>query len=49
VAAEEKLCCASLEYQYREIDPDMFGEELLSKAYSRTDRIAAVLLIGQAK
>lgn len=49
VAAEEKLCRANLICQYREIDPDVFGEELLSEAYSTTDRIAAVLLIGQAK
>lgn len=31
-------------WSYREIDPDVFGEELESEPYSDTDRIAAVLL-----
>lgn len=31
-------------WQYREIDPDVFGEELESEAYYDVDRIAAVLL-----
>lgn len=48
-AAEEKLGRAGLACQYREIDPDVFGEELLSDAYSAADRIAAVLLFAQAK
>lgn len=48
-AAEERLQRAELEYDYREIDPDVFGEELLNDAYSTTDRIAAVVLIGHAK
>lgn len=29
--------------EYRKIDPDVFGEELLEPAYAETDRIAAVL------
>lgn len=47
--AEERLRRANFIYQYREADPDVFGEELLNDAYSTTDRIAAVVLIGQAR
>jgi methylase of polypeptide subunit release factors len=32
------------EWEYREIDPDIFGDSLLESAYAGTDRIAAVLL-----
>ncbi|NUZ05410.1 methyltransferase [Piscinibacter koreensis] len=31
-------------WRYRELDPDVFGEELLEPAYAHADRIAAVLL-----
>lgn len=31
-------------WHYREVDPDVFGEELESESYGTTDRIAAVLL-----
>lgn len=31
-------------YRYREVDPDVFGEELLNPAYADADRIAAVTL-----
>ena len=31
-------------WQYREMDPDVFGEELDTEAYGGTDRIAAVVL-----
>lgn len=31
-------------YRYREVDPDVFGEELLNPAYADADRIAAVVL-----
>lgn len=31
-------------YRYREVDPDVFGEELLNPAYQDADRIAAVTL-----
>ena len=31
-------------WTYREIDPDVFGEELAGGAYADTDRIAAVVL-----
>ena len=33
-------------WQYREIDPDVFGEELEQPAYAGVDRIAAVVLIA---
>lgn len=42
VAAQ--LDVAGVQWNYREIDPDVFGEELLEPAYARADRIAAVLL-----
>ncbi len=32
------------QWDYREIDPDVFGEELLEPAYAEADRIAAVLV-----
>lgn len=32
-------------WSYEEMDPDVFGEELLCEAYSQTDRIAAIVLI----
>jgi methylase of polypeptide subunit release factors len=35
---------AGIKWDYREIDPDVFGEELLEPAYADTDRIAAVLV-----
>lgn len=38
------LDAADVEWHYRELDPDVFGEELLQPAYAATDRIAAVLL-----
>ena len=34
-----------LKWSYREIDPDIFGEELSNACYDETDRIAAVVLI----
>lgn len=43
-AAASRLADASVEWDYLEIDPDVFGEELREPAYARTDRIAAVLL-----
>ena len=39
-----RLQAAGLEWSYREIDPDVFGEELLEPAYAGADRIAAVLV-----
>ena len=34
-------------FSYRELDPDVFGEELELPAYGRADRIAAVALVVQ--
>lgn len=39
-----RLDNADLAWQYEEIDPDVFGEELDEAAYACTDRIAAVWL-----
>ena len=41
---EEKLFDQKFRWAYKEIDPDVFGEELSSAAYSAVDRIAAVVL-----
>lgn len=38
----------SLTWRYEEIDPDVFGEELETPAYSNTERIAAVVLTATA-
>lgn len=35
---------AGLDFNYREVDPDVFGEELVNKAYANADRIALVAL-----
>lgn len=43
-AVEEKINKAGANYQYSEIDPDIFSEELLNTAYIEADRIAAVWL-----
>lgn len=43
-AVEEKINEAGASYQYSEIDPDIFSEELLNTAYIEADRIAAVWL-----
>ncbi|CAN5664117.1 class I SAM-dependent methyltransferase [soil metagenome] len=42
------LKAAGLHWDYTEIDPDVFGEELESPAYERVDRIAAVGLVVHA-
>jgi methylase of polypeptide subunit release factors len=34
-------------WRYRELDPDVFGDELLEPAYARAERIAAVGLVVQ--
>jgi hypothetical protein len=34
-----------LRFQYEEIDPDVFGEELDHWPYDRSDRIAAIGLV----
>ena len=35
---------ADVDWEYREIDPDIFGDSLLEPAYAGADRIAAVLV-----
>ena len=44
---EAKLKFADFTFHYNEIDPDIFGEELLSAAYNKADRIAAVVLTAR--
>lgn len=43
-AAEERLSRCGARWMYREMDPDVFGEELEAEAYRHADRIAAVVL-----
>lgn len=40
----QRLEGRGLQWSYREVDPDVFGEELLEGAYTECDRIAAVVL-----
>lgn len=40
----QRLEGRNLQWRYREVDPDVFGEELLDGAYTGCDRIAAVVL-----
>jgi SAM-dependent methyltransferase len=47
-AAERLLTVAGFDFQYEEIDPDVFGEELDLPAYSNVDRIAVVGLVAFA-
>lgn len=42
---KQKTRSAGCTYQYTEIDPDIFSEELTTEAYARADRIAAVWLL----
>ncbi|MDG4826170.1 class I SAM-dependent methyltransferase [Asanoa sp. WMMD1127] len=43
-AAAERLAGTGLEWTYREVDPDVYGEELDGPAYAHAERIAVVLL-----
>ena len=43
-AAASMLAASGLDWRYREVDPDVFGEELDRGAYVAADRIAAVVL-----
>ena len=43
-AVEGLLTKSGVTWTYREVDPDVFGEELLNECYADTDRIAAVVL-----
>ena len=42
-----RLQGGAFSWTYREVDPDVFGEELLGGAYVKCDRIAAVVLRGR--
>ena len=44
-AASALLRQAGVAFNYREIDPDVFGEELDAPAYAHAERIAAVALV----
>ncbi|HEV7601819.1 MAG TPA: class I SAM-dependent methyltransferase [Bradyrhizobium sp.] len=46
-AVEEDFAGGDLRWSYEEIDPDVFGEELETAAYSTVDRIAAVVLTAR--
>lgn len=43
-AIRERLEGTGLEWHYREVDPDVYGEELDGPAYAHAERIALVLL-----
>ncbi len=43
-AAASELAPSGFDWHYREVDPDVFGEELERGAYVAADRIAAVVL-----
>lgn len=43
-AVQQKLANTDFQYDYQELDPDVFGEELLEPAYHSAERIAAVSL-----
>lgn len=48
-AAAARLEARGLAWRYREVDPDVFGEELETSAYAEADRIAAVVLTAQQR
>jgi SAM-dependent methyltransferase len=43
-AAAERLAGTDLSWSYREVDPDVYGEELDGPAYGHAERIAVVVL-----
>jgi len=43
-AVRTRLDGQDVAWRYRELDPDVFGEELEAGVYAHTDRIAAVVL-----
>ena len=43
-AAAKRLARTGLTWSYREVDPDVYGEELEGSAYARAERIAVVVL-----
>jgi methylase of polypeptide subunit release factors len=44
-AVQDDIMHSALTWTYRELDPDVFGEELLEEGYENADRIAAVELV----
>jgi methylase of polypeptide subunit release factors len=48
-AAEAKLKDAGVDFEYRELDPDVFGEELEQAPYDTVDRIAVVQLTARRR
>jgi hypothetical protein len=44
-ALKPVLRAAGWQYTYRELDPDVFGEELDTPAYARAERVAVVALM----
>lgn len=46
-AIEQKFRDIKVQWQYKEIDPDIFGEELMHEPYTHADRIAAIVLIAK--
>jgi methylase of polypeptide subunit release factors len=46
-AIEQDFATSDLRWSYDEIDPDVFGEELETAAYSHVDRIAATVLTAR--
>ncbi|BBH67588.1 hypothetical protein ACTI_42730 [Actinoplanes sp. OR16] len=48
-AAAERLAGSGLTVEYRELDPDVYGEELDGPAYAHAERIAVVLLTARAQ
>lgn len=44
-AVAHRLAGSGLDWSYREVDPDVFGEELRHAAYADADRIAAIVLV----
>ncbi|AGZ43127.1 methyltransferase [Actinoplanes friuliensis] len=43
-AAEQRLAGTDLTWTYREVDPDVYGEELDTPAYQHAERLAVVVL-----
>jgi methylase of polypeptide subunit release factors len=48
-ALREPLAAQGLAWSYRELDPDVFGEELETQAYAQVERIAVVALVVRRK
>ena len=47
MAIADRLGSQGVSWTYREVDPDVFGEELAGGAYGAADRIAAVVLTAK--